>query len=234
MKTLSDSRRLAESLVEIGIASGVQTEALITNMEAPLGRTVGNSLEVIECIETLKGRGPADVADLSILLAARMLVVAGVERDEAPAVSRVRDALSSGAGVEKLKAIIRFQGGDLRVVDRYDLLPSAPDRYDVAARTDGYVSALVAEDVGRAAVLLGAGRAKLDDEIDPGVGVEIVATVGAAVRRGDPVMRVHHRNGRGLSDALPLLERSVRITDAPPEARPVVVDRVVAGARRKQ
>lgn len=226
MKTLPESRRLAESLVSIGVASGVRTEAVITRMDAPLGRMVGNSLEVVECIETLKGRGPRDVEQLSVLLAARMLIVAGVEADEPAAIARVRAALTSGAGVEKLKAIIQFQGGDPRVVDRYDLLPSVPDRHDIVATTDGYVSALLAEEIGRAAVSLGAGRGKLDDVIDPGVGIEIIAHVGEAVRRGQSVLRVHHRSGHGLADALPLLDRAVQITDAVSAAPPVVVERV--------
>jgi pyrimidine-nucleoside phosphorylase len=232
MKTLPDSRRLAESLVAIGVASGVRTEALITNMDAPLGRMVGNSLEVIECIETLKGRGPRDVEALSVLLAARMLIVAGLEQAESAAVTRVRAALASGAGLEKLEAIIQFQGGDPRVVDRYELLPSAPERHDIEATTDGFISGLSAEEIGRAAVSLGAGRGKLDDVIHPGVGIEIVAHVGEAVRRGQPVLRVHHYAGRGLTDALPLLARAVQIADTPPEARPIVVERVVAGDRR--
>ena len=230
MKTLPDSRRLAETLVAIGEASGVRTEALITEMDAPLGRMVGNSLEVIECIETLKGQGPRDVEDLSVLLAARMLIVAGLEHDESAAVARVRAALASGAGVEKLKAIIQFQGGDPRIIDRYALLPAAPDRRDIVADADGYISALLAEEIGRAAVALGAGRGRLDDVIDPGVGIEIVAHVGESVRRGQPVLRVHHRAGRGLTDALPLLDRAVQITDSAPPVRPIVVERV--GSRR--
>jgi len=232
MKTLADSRRLAESLVAIGTASGVRTEALITRMDAPLGRTVGNSLEVIECIETLKGRGPQDIEELSVLLAARMLIAAGLERDEASAATRVRDALSSGAGVEKLAAIIEFQGGNPRVIDDPRLLPTTADRHDVNATADGYVSSLLAEEIGRAAVSLGAGRAKLDDAVDPGVGIEITAPVGAPVRRGDPILRLHHRKGRGLDDALPLLERAIRIADIPPPSSDLVVERVGPADRR--
>lgn len=232
MKTLPDSRRLAQSLVAIGQASGVRTEALITNMDAPLGRTVGNSLEVIECIETLKGRGPQDLEDLSVLLAARMLIVAGLDQDESSAIARVRTALDSGAGVEKFRAIVQLQGGDPRVLDRYSLLPSAPDRHDFEAKADGYVSALAAEAIGRAAVSLGAGREKLDELIDPGVGIEVVAQVGAAVRRGDPILRVHHRGGRGLEDALALLDGAVQIAETLPQVGSVVVERVGAGDRR--
>ena len=174
MKTLDDSRRLAQSLVAIGVGSSLRTEAVITDMDAPLGRMIGNSLEVIECLETLKGRGPRDLEQLSVLLAARMLIASGLERDENAAERRIRAALASGAGLEKFAAIIEFQGGDRRVVEQYDRLPSAPDRHDVQASRNGYVSALRAEHVGRAAVTLGAGRGKLDDEIDPAVGIEIM------------------------------------------------------------
>jgi pyrimidine-nucleoside phosphorylase len=226
MKTPADSRKLAESLVGIGVASGLRTEALITTMDAPLGRMVGNSLEVIESIETLKGNGPEDLERLSVVLAARMLMAAGLEPDEARAEARVQDALASGAGVEKLRAIIEFQGGNPAVIDDYGRLPAAPDRHPITAPRSGYVSALQAELIGRAAVALGAGRARLDDVIDPGVGIEVMARVGAPVRAGETVLRVHHRGGRGLGDAAPMLAEAVRIDDAPPLMGPVVVDRV--------
>jgi pyrimidine-nucleoside phosphorylase len=226
MKSPAESRRLAESLVAIGVASGLRTEALITTMDAPLGRMVGNSLEVIESIETLKGNGPEDLERLSVVLAARMLIAAGLERDDARAEARVQDALASGAGVEKLRAIIEFQGGNPRVVDDYGWLPAAPDRHDVTAPRSGYVSALHAGLIGRAAVALGAGRARMDDLIDPGVGIEVTARVGAPVREGERVLRVYHRGGRGLAEAAPLLTEAVQIDDAPPLSRPVVVDRV--------
>ena len=231
MKTLDDSRRLAESLVAIGVGSGVRTEALITDMSAPLGRMVGNSLEVVECLDTLKGSGPSDLEQLSVLLAARMLIAAGLERDEAAAERRIRTVLQSGAGLEKFGAIIEFQGGDRRVIDRYDRLPSAPDRHEVKASRDGYVNALYAEPIGRAAVALGAGRGKLDDVIDPGVGIEVVATVGSQVRAGDAILRVHHRSGRGLPDALPLLADAVQVGDQPPAALAIVVERVTSAQR---
>ena len=226
MKSPAESRRLAEALVAIGVASGLRTEALITTMDAPLGRMVGNSLEVIESIETLKGNGPQDLERLSVVLAARMLIAAGLEQDDARAEARVLDALTSGAGVEKLRAIIEFQGGNPAVVDDYGRLPAAPDRHDVTAPRSGYVSALQAELVGRAAVALGAGRARLDDVIDPGVGIEVMIRVGAPVRAGDAILSVHHRGGRGLGDAAPMLAEAVQIDDAPPVSRPVVVDRV--------
>jgi thymidine phosphorylase len=225
MKTLEDSRRLARALVDIGNASGLQTEALITAMDAPLGRMVGNSLEVIESIETLKGNGPADLESLSVLLAARMLIAARIESDERRAEQRIRAAIASGAGLEKLRAIVEHQGGDPRALDDYGRLPAAHGRLDVGAARTGHVSALQAELVGRAAVALGAGRATLDDKIDAGVGIEIVAPVGTTVRSGEPVLRVHHRDGRGLEDAVALLRQAIAINDAP-EPRPLVIERI--------
>jgi pyrimidine-nucleoside phosphorylase len=225
MKTRDDSRRLAAALVNIGNASDVRTEAVITAMDAPLGRMVGNSLEVIESIETLKGNGPADLESLSVLLAARMLIAARLEHDEAGAERRVRAAMASGAGLEKFRAIIAHQGGDPRVTDDYGRLPSAPGRADVTATASGHVRVLHAELVGRAAVALGAGRAKLDDVVDPGVGIEVLAPVGTPVQTGEPVLRVHHRDGRGLDDALPLLHQAIEI-DAAPARQPLVIERI--------
>ncbi len=218
--------RLAESLVAIGKASGVRTEALITRMDAPLGCEVGNANEVIESIETLKGRGPADLEELSVLLAARMLVVARVAGDDADAEARIRGAISSGSGVEKLRQIIEHQGGDPRVVDDYSRLPLTPDSAVVAATRSGFVTALEAERIGRAAVALGAGRSRLDDVIDHGVGITVAAPPGSEVRMGDAVLVIRHRGGRGLDTARALLEESVRVSDAPVARAPLVAGRV--------
>jgi thymidine phosphorylase len=195
-------------------------------MDAPLGRAVGNALEIVESIETLKGRGPQDLEALSVEFAARMLVLSGVERDLGRATDRVREALRSGAGVEKLRAIIRNQGGDPAVIDDYGRLPSAPDRDVVTAPRDGVIAAMRAESVGRAAVGLGAGRDRLDATIDPAVGFIITAPVGSRVRKGDPVIEIHHRGGRGLAEARRLLEEALHIADVPPPPRPLVLDRI--------
>src|SRR3954454_14182743 len=128
MKTEADARRLAESLVATGELAAGRTEALLTAMDAPLGRAVGNALEIVESIETLKGRGPADLEALSVEFAARMLVLGGIDSGLDRATARVRDALGSGAGVEKLRQIIENQGGDPKVIDDYSRLPAAPDR----------------------------------------------------------------------------------------------------------
>jgi thymidine phosphorylase len=226
MKTPELARRLAQSLVGIGRASGVRTEALITSMDAPLGRKVGNALEVVESLDVLKGKGPEDVESLSVLLAARMLILAGLERDEAAASARVRNALRSGAALEKFRQIVENQGGDPRVVDDERRLPAAPDRETVRAPRSGFVSAVRAWPVGVASVLLGAGRARLDEAIDPGVGIELLAPPGTEVREGEAVLIVHHRGGRGLDEALPRLTAAIDVADAPPGPRPLVLERV--------
>ncbi len=226
MKTRELARALARSLVGIGQASGVRTEALITDMEAPLGRTIGTALEVVECLDVLKGKGPEDVESLSLLLAARMLVLAGLEREEAAALGRVRGALRSGEALETFRKIIENQGGDPRVVDDYGRLPAAPDREPVRAPRAGYVAGLAAWNVGDAAVALGAGRARIDEAIDHGVGIEVLAPPGTDVREGDVVLLVHHRGGRGLDEARPLLEAAIAIADEPPAPRPLVLERI--------
>src|SRR4051794_24952449 len=226
MKTESDARALAQSLVDTGELAGVRTEALLTNMDVPLGRGIGNALEIVESIETLKGRGPADLEALSVEFAARMLVLSGVERDLTRATDRVRQALASGAGVEKLREIVSNQGGDPAVIDDYAKLPTAPDRDRISASRDGVVAGMRAEAVGRAAVGLGAGRDRLDATIDPAVGFMVVAPVGTTVRRGDPIIEIHHRGGHGLADARRLLESAITIADTPPTPRPLVLDRI--------
>jgi pyrimidine-nucleoside phosphorylase len=226
MKTLDASRQLARSLVDIGRAAGVRTEALITDMNAPVGRAIGNASEVIESIETLKGRGPRGLEELSVRLAGRMLVLAGLASDSAQAEARVRGAIASGAGVERLRRIIENQGGDPRVVDDYARLPATSERHTVPADRSGYLGGLEAERLGRAAVLLGAGRATIDDRIDPAVGIEVLIDLGEPVRAGDAVLLIRHRAGRGLAESLPLITDAIRVTDTPPGAAPVVVEDV--------
>ena len=233
MKTVPDARRLAASLVALGTASGVRTEALITRMDEPLGRAVGNACEVIESIETLKGCGPPDVEMLSVSIAARMLVLAGVAGDADDAERRVRRALASGAGLEVLQRIIAHQGGDATIVDDYSRLPSAPDEHRLTAPRAGFVTALEAESIGRAAVAIGAGRATLDDRVDHGVGITVVAPRGTWVEQGEPVLLVRHRGGRGLAAALPLLGASMTIDAEPPPAQPLLVEIIRAPAEAR-
>ena len=217
MKTRDDARRLAQALVATGTANGVRTTALLTPMDAPLGRAVGNALEVIECLETLKGRGPADLEGLSVTLAARMVFSGNQAASLAEAEDRVRAALTSGRGLEKFREIVEQQGGDGRIVEDYARLPAALLGALLKADREGYVTALDAEMVGRATMVLGAGRDRVEDPIDPGVGAMVLAPPGSRVRAGDPVLEVHYRDPGRLAPAMELLQRAVVLGD---EARP--------------
>ena len=226
MKTEADSRRLAESLVAIGNASGVRTEAIITAMESPLGHAVGNALEVIECIEVLKGRGPQDLIDVSVELTARMLVLGAVAPDREAATAQVRRAIASGAGLDRFRRIVEAQGGDPRVVDDYQRMPHVADRHIVAAGRAGFVTAVDAALVGRASVALGAGRDRVDDAVDPAVGIMVAAKPGDAVRAGAPVLELHFRDRTRLEAAMRLASQAVTIGDEPPPPARLIVGEV--------
>jgi len=221
MKTRNDARTLAEWLTGIAERHGVRTEALLTSMNVPLGRAVGNSNEVIEAIETLKGRGPKDLEDLSVRLAARMLVLCGIARDGDDAERRVRWAIASGAGVEKFRAIIQAQGGDPSVVEDYRRLPAALHREPWPATRAGFVTKLDAELIGRAAMALGAGRDRVDGVINHAVGIDVEAVVGAEVQAGEPVLTLACDDPQRLAAARVVLAEAVEIEDraAPPSPR---------------
>ena len=226
MKTEADSRCLAESLVSIGNASGVRTQAIITDMDTPLGLAVGNALEVIECLDVLKGKGPSDLVEISVELTARMLMLGQVARDRSDAERRVRDAIGSGAGLERFRQIVETQGGDARIVDDYLRLPHVAARHVIVATSAGFVARIDAELVGRGSVLLGAGRSRVEDAVDFAVGVVLKAKPGDEVRSGAPLLEVHYRDRRTLDAAVALLDRAVTITDERPVGRPLVVAEV--------
>jgi thymidine phosphorylase len=213
-------------MVAIGTRAGVRTEAFITDMEQPLGRAIGNSLEVIECIETLKGHGPDDLNTVVKRFASRVLMLAGREQDEQNALCRVEAALSSGKALETFGRMIERQGGNRRVVDEYALLPSVSQREYYRAARDGYVTRMKAEGIGLATHLLGAGRTKVGEPIDHAVGIMIQAKPGARVERGEPIIEIHHRDGRGVNAALALCSDAIAIGDEAPPHRPAILGEV--------
>jgi pyrimidine-nucleoside phosphorylase len=217
MKDEADARALAASMVAIGNHAGVRTEAFITDMDTPLGRAVGNSIEVIECLETLKGQGPGDLTDVVTQFASRVLVLAGREPDIDRARARVTAALASGTAIETLGRMIERQGGNRSVIDDYSLLPSVPGRERFVAPRAGFVTRMKAEAIGRASNLLGAGRAKARESIDHAVGLVALVKPGARVERGQPLLEIHHRHGHGVAAALKLCSEAVTIAD---QARP--------------
>ena len=227
MKTVREAEQLAQAMVRAGQLAGVRTEAMLTRMDAPLGRAVGNALEVIESIETLRGQGPRDLTELSVLLATRMVLIAGRADTMAEAERQVRDALVSGAGLERFRRMVVRQGGDPAVVDRPAALALAPGRELVRAPRAGYVTGLEAMLIGRAAAALGAGRATAEDTIDHGVGIRILVSLGSLVRAGEPALELIHRDGRGLREAGDLAMQAIELGGAPPAPQPLVVGEVV-------
>jgi pyrimidine-nucleoside phosphorylase len=226
MKDLKDARALATSMVSIGTQEGVRTESVITSMDAPLGNAVGNALEIIECVDTLKGKGPAELTGVISVLASRMVMLAGLECEAQAAERRVGEALSSGRALQVFTRMIERQGGNPRIADDYGLLPSAPDRATVVARRDGYLTSLAAEAIGRATHALGAGRSRAGEAIDHGVGIVVKVKPGGAVRAGDTLLDVRHRAGRNLEAAVALCEEAIVISDVPPAPRQKVLGEV--------
>ncbi|MEQ8820943.1 MAG: thymidine phosphorylase [Sumerlaeia bacterium] len=226
MPTLDQARALAESLVAIGTALGLNMATLITQMSQPLGRMVGNSLEVLETIEILKGAGPGDSREVTLRLGAEMVVLGGLAPDPEAAYKLLAGKLDSGAALEKFIAWTEAQGGDPSIVDDPSLLPLASGRELLTAPRDGVVSAMNTRQIGVAANTLGAGRIKTTDEVDPGVGLEIHAHVGDRVAQGDPLVTIVHRDGRGLEACRTMLAEAIVLGEEPADPLPLILDRI--------
>ncbi len=189
----AQSQVLARTMIGIGEANGCRTVALLTAMDRPLGVACGNALEVIESLEGLQGRGPADLMEVTYALAVEMLIVAGVDADRAAARQRLEETVSSGRALQMFARMIEAQGGDPRVVSDYSRLPSAPVTMEYRAVQDGVVSEVPPRKIGHAIIALGGGRSKTEDTIDPAVGFLIPAKPGDRVRRGDVLAVIHAR-----------------------------------------
>ncbi len=223
MRTRPEAEQLARSLVSIGALAGIPTEAFITSMDAPLGRTVGNALEVKECIDLLAGRGPADLEELVVAIASRMVLLGAQATTEANATGRVRDALRSGAGLDKLRALIARQGGDAEVVDDPKRLPQARRQTQVLAARSGVLAGLDAHLIGRASMLLGAGRDLKDAPVDPAAGIVLRAKPGDLVQAGASLMELHYNDDTRLAEAHALALQAVRVADEAPTASALVL-----------
>jgi pyrimidine-nucleoside phosphorylase/thymidine phosphorylase len=222
MKKFEDSKALAEAMVRIGRGMGKKVSALITDMEQPLGRTVGNALEVKESVETLQGHGPKDLESLSLELAAWMLHLGGIAPGLDAARTRVRDALASGAGLRKFQEVIGLQGGDPRVGDDTSRLPQARETIELRSETEGRVAGIACRAVGHAAMLLGAGRETVDSRVDPAVGIVLHKKVGDPIREGESLMTLHVNERGRLEEATAVLRQAVRIAREAPPATPLV------------
>ena len=225
MKSVDESRELARLMVEIGKRAGKRMLALITDMDRPLGRAIGNTVEVVEAIETLRGEGPDDLSALCVALATNMLYLAG-KGDMATCERLVRESIASGAALRVFARMVEAQGGDADTVVHPERLARAPYARTVVAPRDGYITHVDTEGYGTAALLLGAGRKAMEDTIDPTAGIILAAKTGDAVRKGEPIATLY-ASDEGLFDAAErtLLEATV-IGDECPADVPLVLERI--------
>ena len=214
MPDLERARRLAQTMVALGGEHGVRTSALLTSMDVPLGRAVGNAVEVEESIATLRGEGPADLVEVTLELAGRMLELAGLDADPAA-------ALADGRALERFRAMIAAQGGALDVP-----LPRAAHAETVVAPQAGWMQRLDARAVGLAAWRLGAGRARQEDPVDPAAGVLCLVKPGEQVEPGQPVLELHSNEADRIAGARQALEGAFEIGPQPPAARPLILERI--------
>jgi pyrimidine-nucleoside phosphorylase len=229
MKTEKDSFDLAELMVETGERMGKKMVALITDMDQPLGLKVGNALEVEECIEVMDGQGPADLREVSVELAAWMLYLAG----RTPSVDAGRkladELIRNRSALKKFREIVVQQGGDPAAIDDPKHLPQAQHRIPILSPASGFVASIQCEQVGIASLVLGGGREKKEDQIDPAVGLVLHKKVGDPVQKGEPFCTVHYNWDARLSSAQSLLQQAYRIAEKPSAVRRPLIHRVIAG-----
>ncbi|URJ43731.1 pyrimidine-nucleoside phosphorylase [Paenibacillus polymyxa] len=212
MKTVDDAKALAHAMVSIGNNVGRKTMAVISDMSQPLGLAIGNSLEVKEAIDTLRGEGPKDLEELCMALGSQMVFLAGKAESLENAEEKLKEVIRNGKALEKFKEFIANQGGDASVVDHPERLPQAQYLIEVPAKQDGVVAEIVADEIGTAAMLLGAGRATKESEIDLAVGLMLNKKVGDAVQKGDSLVTIH-ANREDVAQVLEKIYANIRIAD---------------------
>jgi pyrimidine-nucleoside phosphorylase len=224
MKEENDARKLAKVMVEIGKSLGRNTVAIISNMDQPLGNAVGNSLEVKESIETLKGKGPKDLEELCLVLGSHMLKLSGRNEDTAKLKEELREMINNGAALKKFREMVINQEGDISMIDNTELFPEAKFKITVRADKDGYINTIKTDEIGIASMILGAGREKKDSVIDMEVGIIMEKKVGDKVKAGDVIAIMHANSEEKACTAGDMILKAYDITDAKPEEKPLIID----------
>jgi pyrimidine-nucleoside phosphorylase len=223
MKSEKDAVFLAELMVETGQRLGKRIVALITDMDQPLGRTVGNALEVAECIDILNGKGPGDLRELCLVLSAWMFLLGRRVESLDQGRELAEQMITGGQALEKFREMVRLQGGNPGAIDHPGLLPQAANQADIHSPASGFVTGFMCEQIGTAGVVLGGGRARKEDAVDPAVGIVIHKKVGDKVSAGEPLCTIHYNSKDRLEQARPLVLESYRLGSTPPlQARPLV------------
>lgn len=224
MKDKSSARKLAQAMVNIGKQTGRKTAAYLTDMNQPLGKAVGNALEVKEAITTLRGEGPADLTELCIELGAGMLKLADKVTELEAGKKLLREKLNSGAALAKLKEMIIAQGGNPAVVEDLTMLPTAENSLEITAAKSGYINKIEAIEVGLAAMLLGAGRENKDSQIDLAVGLELKKKIGDQVEKGESLAVIYYNSAQNLAEAKAKLEQSFTISSDKPASNKLIYE----------
>jgi pyrimidine-nucleoside phosphorylase len=222
MKSEKDAAFLAELMVETGERMGKQVVALITDMDQPLGNMIGNALEVVECVEVLQGKGPEDLRELCLELAGWMLHLGGASKSVAEGKQQSAKLISSGKALEKFRQMIDLQGGDARVIDDFKRLPQAQHTVQIAGTKAGYIASLQCEQIGTACVILGGGRERKEDSVDPSVGIVLHKKVGDRIAVGEPLATIHYNSEAKAARAQQLVEASCEIAQTARSKRPLV------------
>ena len=224
MKKQVDARRLAQMMVGIGRRMDKRVQALITDMNQPLGYAVGNALEVMEVSQTLMNQGPPDLTRLCLELAARMIHLAKIAPTLDDARHEAENKLVDGSGYRKFKQVIEAQGGNAQALDKFELLPNATGMREITSPRAGYVSAIDAEDIGQASTLMGAGRSRKEDRIDPAVGVILEVKTGDKVDAGSVLCRLYYTGEEHVEEAAEMVEGAFRVSSQKAEDRALILE----------
>jgi pyrimidine-nucleoside phosphorylase len=221
MTSLEDAQKLAELMVEIGKLMGRKTVAILSDMNQPLGRAIGNSLELQEALDTLRGDGPEDFREHCMVVSGYMLALGGLAPDEMHGKKMAEEALVSGKSLGMFRRLVEAQGGDVRYVDEPGLFPKASNIVDVKSPRSGYLAEVNAREAGETAVLLGGGREQKDDPIDHTVGIVVQRKVGDHVRAGDLLFTIHANDENKLQTAIQKMLEAHRWSDEPVNPLPL-------------
>lgn len=227
MKQPSDAAFLAELMVETGERMGKKVVALITDMDQPLGNMIGNALEVVEVVDILHGRGPEDLRQLCLELAGWMLYLGGVAAGVAEGEKRSEQLIASGAALQKFRRMVELQGGDVRAIDDPNKLPQSQHTMVVCSSETGYISSIQCERIGTACVVLGGGRERKEDSVDPAVGIVLHKKIGDTVAAGETLATIHYNSGQRAVRARELTQASYQISDSPNREKRPLIHRVI-------
>ncbi len=234
MKSEKDAAFLAELMVETGERMGKQVVALITDMDQPLGNMIGNALEVVEVLDVLRGQGPEDLKELCLHLAGWMLHLGGVSKSVAEGKRQSTQLISSGEALEKFRRMVELQGGDPRIIDDPRRLPQARLTSEVTSSRDGFVVSMQCEQIGTACVILGGGRERKEDSVDPAVGIVLHKKVGDRVSVGERLATIHYNSDARLRRARQLISDNCQIAEAAPATRRPLIHRVIHKSGEKR